>query len=75
MRKNGELRGTPQVDVIASSGEKLGILPLAGALRLAFRQGLDLVEVEPEARPPVCKLLDLALHERNVETEKRKQEE
>jgi hypothetical protein len=62
MRKNGDLRGTPRVDVIGSSGEKLGVMPLAEALRLAMKQGRDLVEVNPNASPPVCKLLDLDKH-------------
>jgi hypothetical protein len=62
MRKNGDLRGTPRVDVIGSSGEKLGVMPLGEALRLAMREGLDLVEIRPDATPPVCKLLDLEEH-------------
>ena len=36
----------------------LGVMTLADALRLALKQGLDLVEVNPKADPPVCKLLD-----------------
>jgi translation initiation factor IF-3 len=58
IRINGDLRGTPRVDVIASSGERLGVMTLAAALRLAVKEGLDLVEVSPRADPPVCKLLD-----------------
>jgi translation initiation factor IF-3 len=57
---NGELRGTPRVQVIASTGEKLGIIALAKALRLAFKEGLDLVEIDPKAVPPVCKLIDFS---------------
>jgi len=58
IRINGELRGTPRVQVIASNGEALGVMPLAAALRLAMKQGLDLVEVNPTADPPICKILD-----------------
>lgn len=57
-RKNGDLRGTPEVRVIGSKGEMLGVMPLAEALRLAMKEGLDLVEVNPRTVPPVCKLLD-----------------
>jgi hypothetical protein len=60
IRINGELHGTPTVLGIGASGEMLGEMPLAEALRLAMKEGLDLVEVNPEADPPVCKLLDLA---------------
>jgi translation initiation factor IF-3 len=58
VRKNGELRGTPRVDVMGASGERLGVMTLAAALRLAVKQGLDLVEVNPRSSPPTCKLLD-----------------
>jgi translation initiation factor IF-3 len=63
IRINGELHGTPTVLVIGASGEALGEMPLAEALRLAMKEGLDLVEVNPEADPPVCKLLDLAKYD------------
>jgi translation initiation factor IF-3 len=60
VRRNGELRGTPSVRVMGSSGEQLGVMTLAEALRLAMKEGLDLVEVVPNANPPVCKLLDFS---------------
>jgi translation initiation factor IF-3 len=44
--------------VIDEDGAQLGILPTREALRLATERGLDLVEVAPNAVPPVCKLLD-----------------
>jgi translation initiation factor IF-3 len=44
--------------VIDASGQQVGILPLADALRLAEGQELDLVEVSPTARPPVCRIMD-----------------
>ena len=59
LRVNGDLRGTPRVRVIAADGEMLGVMDLADALRAAMKAGLDLVEVNPEADPPVCKILDL----------------
>jgi translation initiation factor IF-3 len=48
----------PQVRVISDEGEQLGILVLAKALEAARTAGLDLVEVAPEADPPVCRIMD-----------------
>jgi translation initiation factor IF-3 len=47
-----------EVRVIADDGTQLGILPTEEAFRRAQDQGLDLVEVQPMARPPVCKIMD-----------------
>ncbi len=47
-----------EIRVIASDGGQLGIMPPEQALRLAQEQGLDLVEVSPDAAPPVCRILD-----------------
>jgi translation initiation factor IF-3 len=47
-----------QVRVITDEGEQLGILPLSQALSSASEAGLDLVEVAPEADPPVCRIMD-----------------
>lgn len=44
--------------VVTSGGEQLGVMPLAEALRLSEEQGQDLVEVSPDAKPPVCKIFD-----------------
>jgi translation initiation factor IF-3 len=60
IRKNGDPRGTARVDVVGASDERLGVMTLAEALRLAVREGLDLVEFNPKADPPVCKLLDFS---------------
>lgn len=48
----------PEVRVISADGEPLGILKTRDALMRAEEAGLDLVEVAPEAKPPVCKILD-----------------
>lgn len=48
----------PTVLLIDGEGEKRGEMSVAAALELAEEAGLDLVEVSPTARPPVCKLLD-----------------
>jgi len=44
--------------VIGPKGEQLGIMPLHEALKQVEAQGLDLVEVAPEAQPPVCRMMD-----------------
>jgi len=54
---NQQIRA-PTVRVIAEDGQQLGIMPLRRALELARERGLDLVEVAPNADPPVCRLLD-----------------
>jgi translation initiation factor IF-3 len=48
----------PQVQVIDADGEKLGVLTLAAALELARKEEVDLVEVAPNADPPVCRIMD-----------------
>jgi translation initiation factor IF-3 len=60
IRKNDDLLTLTSIQVVDLSGEKLGVMTPAGALRLAREQGLDLVEVSPTAQPPVCKILNLA---------------
>ncbi len=47
-----------EVRVIADDGAQLGILPVFEAIRAAEERGLDLVEVAPQAVPPVCKIMD-----------------
>jgi translation initiation factor IF-3 len=44
--------------VIGESGEQIGIMSTRDAIRLASEKGFDLVEVSPQARPPVCKIMD-----------------
>ena len=56
-RINGEITA-PEVRLVADSGEQLGIVPVAQALKMAEEQNVDLVEIAPLARPPVCKLMD-----------------
>jgi translation initiation factor IF-3 len=63
IRRNGDLLGLPSVRVITASGEVLGVMKPTEALRLAVEQRLDLVEVNPKATPPVCKLLDFSKYE------------
>ncbi len=48
----------PEVRLIGEEGEQVGIVPTETALARAREAGLDLVEVAPQARPPVCRLMD-----------------
>jgi translation initiation factor IF-3 len=57
LRVNDRIR-IREVRVIAPDGTQLGILPTEQALQTAYSQNLDLVEVAPEARPPVCRIMD-----------------
>ena len=56
-RLNHQIR-VPEVRLIDDAGKQLGIYPTREALRMAEDQGLDLVEIAPNATPPVCRLLD-----------------
>ena len=47
-----------EVRLIGSDGEQLGIMAPSDALRIADEKGLDLVKISPQAKPPVCKLMD-----------------
>lgn len=49
----------PSIRLVGSAGEMIGVVTLHEGLQQAFEAGLDLVEVSPNADPPVCKLLDL----------------
>ena len=56
-RINERIR-VPEVRLVGPAGEQVGIVSINDALRLAQEADLDLVEVAPTARPPVCKLMD-----------------
>ncbi|MET0695982.1 MAG: translation initiation factor IF-3, partial [Acidimicrobiia bacterium] len=57
LRVNGAIRAK-EVLVIAPDGEQIGIKKLNEAMWLAEQLDLDLVEVAPNAKPPVCRLMD-----------------
>jgi translation initiation factor IF-3 len=57
LRVNREIRAK-EVRVIAEDGKQIGILSLQEALKEAEKVGLDLVEISPNAKPPVCKIID-----------------
>ncbi len=54
---NEEIRDR-EVRLIDENGEQLGVMPTQKALELAEERGLDLAKIQPQAKPPVCKLLD-----------------
>ena len=49
----------PEVQVIGSDGDNIGILNTNEAISIAKEQGLDLIEIAPNAKPPVCKIIDM----------------
>ena len=56
-RINERIR-VPEVRLVGPAGEQVGVVRIEDALRLAAESDLDLVEVAPQAKPPVCKLMD-----------------
>ena len=57
-RSNNRI-SSPEVQVIGSDGNNLGILNTNEAISMAKEQGLDLIEISPNAKPPVCKIIDM----------------
>ncbi len=70
-RINERIR-VPQVRVIGPDGKQLGIMRTREALELAYSMGLDLVEVAPNARPPVAKIMDYGKY-RYLEKKRKKE--
>ena len=66
---NDRIRISP-IRVVSADGEMLGELETEKALAMAIEQGLDLVEVSPEARPPVCRIMNYGkvIYERQKKT-------
>lgn len=57
VRINTEIKA-PSIRVISEDGQQVGILTVAEALKIAQEEGVDLIEIVPNATPPVCKLMD-----------------
>ena len=57
-RSNNRI-SSPEVQVIANDGENLGILNTNEAIKIAKDENLDLIEIAPNANPPVCKIMDM----------------
>ncbi len=60
--------------VIDPNGEQIGVMSLQDALQKAKDQGLDLIEVAPQANPPVCKIVDYGKYKYRQEKKERKQQ-
>ncbi len=58
VQRVNEMIRVSQVRVVTEEGEQIGIMPTSEALTRAKKIGLDLVEVAPDARPPVCRIID-----------------
>ncbi len=71
MRINEEIRAR-EVRVIGSEGEQLGIMSGRDAQQLAYEKHLDLVEIAPTAKPPVCRIMDYGKY--RYEQQKREKE-
>ena len=71
VRINGKIRAR-EVRVIGDEGQQLGVMPLGDAIALARNRVVDLVEVAPNAVPPVCRLVDFGKYK--YEQEKRQKE-
>ncbi|KAA0214313.1 MAG: translation initiation factor IF-3 [Leptolyngbya sp. PLA3] len=65
------IRITP-IRVIGPDNEQIGVIETAEALRMAQEQGLDLVEISPEVRPPVCKIMDYGKHKYELSKKQQK---
>jgi len=55
------------VQTIGSDGNNLGTMPLNKAIELAKKEGLDLIEISPNANPPVCKIMDMGKYKYDLQ--------
>lgn len=62
----------PEVRLIGDDGAQIGIKPIREALDIAERQDLDLVEIAPEAKPPVCRIMDYSKFKYQQEMKEKK---
>ena len=56
-----------EVQVISSDGKNLGVLSTKEALYIAREEGLDLIEISPNAKPPVCKIIDMGKYKYDLQ--------
>jgi translation initiation factor IF-3 len=64
-RINDRIR-VPEVRLIGAGGEQVGVVAIDVALRLADESGFDLVEIAPDAEPPVCKIMDFGKYKYEI---------
>ena len=65
-RINDRIRSL-DVQVINSEGENLGVLPIKKAIETAKQEGFDLIEISPNANPPVCKIMDIGKYKYDMQ--------
>ena len=65
--KANERIRAPEVQVISSEGKNLGTLPTREAIDIAKQEGLDLIEISPNANPPVCKIIDIGKYKYDLQ--------
>ena len=73
-RINNDIR-CREVRVLDADNELVGVMPTVDALRMAKEQGVDLVEISPNAEPPVCKLIEYGkyLYQKSKDQKSKKQ--
>ncbi len=73
-RINNDIR-CREVRVLSADNELVGVMPTADAIAMAKEQGVDLVEISPNAAPPVCKLIEYGkyLYEKSKDQKRKKQ--
>lgn len=71
MQVNDQIRGK-EIRVISDDGEQLGIMSVREAMKIAEEKGMDLVKVAPNAKPPVCRIMDFGKYK--YEQSKREKE-
>jgi translation initiation factor IF-3 len=64
-RINDRIR-TPQIRLIGHTGDQVGVVDIDTALKMADEVGLDLVEIAPDANPPVCKIMDFGKYKYEI---------
>jgi translation initiation factor IF-3 len=64
---------SPSIRLIDQRGEMIGVVSLHQGLQMAYEAGLDLVEVSPNAEPPVCKLLDIGKYKYELQKKQNEQ--
>ena len=73
-RMNEKIR-VPEVRLIGEEGEQIGIVPTEDARARALERGIDLVEVAPQAKPPVCRLMDYGKYKYELRKKQQKARE
>jgi len=65
--KANERIRAPEVQVISSDGKNLGTLKTQEAINIAKQEGLDLIEISPNANPPICKIIDMGKYKYDLQ--------